>query len=52
MVSKVSMDEMAKQLISKAIEGKLTEQDRRMWRKNGHLFIHWLRQQFERRPKL
>jgi hypothetical protein len=38
----------AKEILSKAIEGKLTRTDLKVWHAEGHLILHWLRNQFER----
>ncbi len=38
----------AKEILSKAIEGKLTRTDLKVWHTEGHLILHWLRNQFER----
>jgi hypothetical protein len=38
----------SKEILSKAIEGKLTRTDLKVWHAEGHLILHWLRNQFER----
>jgi len=40
------VEELAKDLLGKAIKGELEAKDREVWLDNGHKILHWLRAQF------
>ena len=37
---------LSKELLLKAVEDRLTPADLKIWREQGHLILHWLRNQF------
>ena len=39
-------DKVSKRIIVNAATNKLTDEDYDLWRTDGHLMIHWLRNQF------
>lgn len=46
-VKDLDVENVSKELLQRAVDGKVTEKDRQVWSENGHLVVHWLREKFK-----